>query len=113
MGQAKFTDWFEAGCHRSCRFSHTHRSGTCHYAPPADPEPRVTFLRAKDQEIVCESKTMGELTDVVIEALKSVQIMLGPNSLRLLTDGHRLRLTDGEYEAMALSVAAVLTSGEY
>ncbi|WP_405531558.1 hypothetical protein OG592_27185 [Streptomyces avidinii] len=110
------TDWHKAGCHRSCRFEHTNTPGGCAHAPASEPIQRLSVLRVRTLEdghdaIVTQVYTLPELTDAISAALRTVGITLGPNSLRPIQDGHRMRLTDGEYDAMAMSAAAALIDG--
>jgi len=108
------------GCARSCRKTRTHTLlwGDCAHAPEsARPEPRVSFFRhGTDADgmpaILTESLTVSDLAERVEKALRGVGITLGPNSLRLLEDGHRMHLTGGEYSAMALAVAMDLAEGD-
>lgn len=108
------------GCARSCRKTRTHTLlwGDCAHAPEsARPEPRVSFFRHGTGSdglpaILTESLTVSDLAERVEKALRSVGITLGPNSVRLLEDGHRMHLTGGEYSAMALAVAMDLAEGE-
>jgi hypothetical protein len=101
------------GCARSCRKTrtHTHLWGDCAHAPEgARPEPRVSFFRHGTgpdgaPAILTESLTVSDLAERIEKALRSVGITLGPKSLELLEDGHRMHLTGGEYAAMALTVA--------
>lgn len=114
---AQPTDWHEAGCHRSCRWEHTNVHGSCARADNDVPLPHLSVLRVRPAEdgelaIVTEQFDFRALADLVKVAIQEVDITLGPNSLRLLTDGHRLKLTDGEYEHMALAVATALTDNE-
>ncbi|MFJ5217196.1 hypothetical protein ACIP98_21040 [Streptomyces sp. NPDC088354] len=44
------------------------------------------------------------------DALRSVPILLGPNALELLRDGGAVRLSGGEYTAMARAVLELLPS---
>lgn len=113
LPEPPFTDWHEAGCHRSCRFEHTMTSGGCAHAPASEQIQRLPVLRVRTLEdghdtIVTQVYTLAELTDAISEAIRSVGITLGPNSLRLIQDGHRMKLTDGEYDAMAMAAAATL-----
>lgn len=114
--ESPFTDWHEAGCHRSCRFEHTNTPGGCAHAPAVEPEQRLSVLRhytADDGHpaIGTQTYSFGELTDAISAAIRTVGITLGPNSLKLLEDGIRMRLTDGEYDAMAMTAATVLIEG--
>lgn len=49
-----------------------------------------------------------QLRDRIAQAIASVTITIGPNSLALLKDGHTLGLTGGEIDAMALSALAAI-----
>lgn len=116
LPEPPFTDWYEAGCHRSCRFEHTNTSGGCAHAPAAEPEQRLSVLRVRTLEdgydgIVTQVYTLAQLTDAISAAIRTVGITIGPNSLKLLEDGVRMRLTDGEYDAMAMTAATVLIDG--
>ena len=101
------------GCARSCRKTRTHTLlwGDCAHTPEsARPEPRVTIggtITAADgyPSVVLHSIPVSELAERIEKTLRSVHITLGPNSLRLLEEGHRMHLTGGEYSAMALAVA--------
>lgn len=107
-------DWYEAGCRRSCSEQHTYIWGNCALAPEsAKPEPTVSILRVRPDTdggmgIVTESFTVTELADRIEQALHSVQITLGPKSLELIRDGHRMHLTGGEYRDLALAAAVDL-----
>lgn len=114
-GEGPFTDWYEVGCHRSCRFEHNHILGLCARVDtrPAD-MPSLTVLRpatATDGEMILatEQLTFMALVDLLKQALQEVDITLGPNSLRLITEGTRMKLTDGEYQNLAIAAAAALT----
>lgn len=114
---AASADWHDIGCHKSCQVEHSGILGLCALADtrPAD-MPTLTVLRivtAPDGEqlIATEQLTFMALTDVIREALKEVKITIGPNSLRVLKANNELPLTEGEYQNMAISVAAVLTEG--
>lgn len=109
------TTWYDVGCHRSCQVEHSNILGLCALADtrPAD-MPTLSILRIVnapngEQVIATEQLTFMALTDVVKEAMKEVTITIGPNSLRLLQEGSTLPLTEGEYQNMAIAVAAALT----
>ncbi|MGW6872868.1 hypothetical protein ACWGHA_11095 [Streptomyces xanthophaeus] len=111
------TDWHQVGCHRSCRFEHTNVHGSCTQADNTTPLPALSVLRVRTDEegervIVTERFDFRALTDLIKAAIQEIDITLGPNSLRLIRDGHRMKLTDGEYEHMALAVATALTVDE-
>ena len=114
-GEGPFTDWHEAGCHRSCRFEHNHVLGLCSRVNTRPAEmPSLTVLRTAsapngDRIIATEQLTFMALVDVMKQALQEVDITLGPNSLRLITEGTRMKLTDGEYQNLAIAAAAALT----
>jgi hypothetical protein len=110
------TDWHAAGCHRSCAHEHTHQRGACAHADHAPaPLPHLSVLRTRTAddghpEIATQQISFTDLTDLIAAALHDVDIVLGPNSLKLLRDGHRMRLTEGEYWHMALAAATALTT---
>lgn len=115
--QPPFTDWYERGCHRSCRFEHTHTPGGCDLASAAGTVRDLSVWRpgvGVDDEPVISTQTYSfrDLTDLIGAALREVDITLGPNSLKLLEDGVRMKLTDGEYDAMAMTAATVLIEGK-
>lgn len=101
------------GCARSCRKTHIHTLlwGDCAHAPESSrPEPRVTIGSVQTAadghpSIVLQSIPVSDLAERIEKALRTVQITLGPKSLELLQEGHRMHLTGGEYSAMALAVA--------
>ena len=118
VGEGPFTDWYEVGCHKSCRFEHNYVLGLCARIDtrPADMPslPSLTVLRRTtatngEQTIVTEQLTFMALVDLLKEALHEVDITLGPNSLRMITEGTRMKLTDGEYQNLAIAAAAALT----
>lgn len=107
--------WQDMGCHKSCRLQHSDILGLCALADtrPIEP-PGLTILRMVtapngEQVIATEQLTFMALTDVAREAMKEVLITIGPNSLHLMNENKQLRLTDGEYQSMALAVADALT----
>lgn len=112
------TNWHDAGCRRSCTEQHTYVWGECALAPEsARPEPSVTLMRVRpdvdgEMSIVGQSFTVPELADRIEKALRTVRITLGPNSLKLIQDGHRMPLTDGEYRDLALTAAAAVVEDE-
>jgi len=115
-GGESFTDWYEVGCHKSCRFEHNNVLGLCARANtrPAD-MPSLTVLRTAtapngERIIATEQFTFMALVDILKQALHEVDITLGPNSLKLITEGTRMKLTDGEYQNLAIAAAAALTS---
>ncbi|HEX8808334.1 MAG TPA: hypothetical protein VF760_04995 [Xanthobacteraceae bacterium] len=101
------------GCSRPCRISgvHTLVWGECADAPEsARPEPRVTigstYIAADGHpSIGLESIPVSELAERIEKALRTVSINLGPNALAMLGRGEPVRLSGGEYAAMALAVA--------
>lgn len=112
----KPTDWHEAGCHRSCRFEHTLTLGGCAHAAGSPALERLSVLRVRTADdghpaIVTDEYTLPELTDAISAALRTIVITLGPNTLRLIEAGVQMRLTDGEYDAMAMAAAAALIEG--
>lgn len=101
------------GCSYPCRKTgvHTLQWSGCSQAPEsARPEPRLTVMRARVAadgypSLVGESISLSELMERIEKAMRTVPITLGPNSLKLLENGHQMHLTGGEYSAMALAVA--------
>ncbi|MEV6547952.1 hypothetical protein AB0M57_04490 [Streptomyces sp. NPDC051597] len=55
--------------------------------------------------IVTDALTLDELRDRIEAALRAVPIRLGPNALAQLERGQPVRLSGGEYAAMALEAA--------
>lgn len=110
------TDWHAAGCHRSCAHEHTLQRGACARADTAPaPAPHLSVLRtgiAADgyPAITTEQITFTGLAELIATAIREVDITLGPNSLKLIRDGNRMRLTEGEYWHMALAAATALTT---
>lgn len=103
------------GCHRECRKAgkHTLRWGGCEHAP--EPEPSITIMRARTAsdgypELVGERSTVTELADHIETALRTVPIRLTNLSLRLLSEGREMHLTEDEYAAMARAVATALAT---
>lgn len=58
--------WYEAGCHRACRYGHTYRWGGCEYA--SEPGPTLSIFelaRNEDGEVTgfYESLTAEQVAD--------------------------------------------------
>lgn len=108
------------GCNRDCRKTGVHTLAWygCGQAPEsARPERQVTIggvRMAADGEnsIVLESVPVSEMADRIEKALRTVSINLGPNALGMLERGEPVRLSGGEYAAMALAVAMDLAGDE-
>lgn len=103
------------GCHRDCRKAgkHTLRWGGCEHAP--EPEPSITIMRVRTAadgypELVGERSTVTELAARIEDVLRTVPIRLTNLSLRLLSEGHEMHLTEDEYAAMARAVATALAT---
>jgi hypothetical protein len=104
------------GCSRDCRKSATHTLvwGDCAHAPEtARPEPHVTIggvrtMADGESNIVLEAVPVSVLAERIEQALRSVSITLGPNALGMLERGEPVRLSGGEYAAMALAAALEL-----
>jgi hypothetical protein len=108
------------GCSTSCRprnrpWQHTFAWGLCAHAPEsARPQPTVSLLgtfRAEDGEtsIAATVFTVPQLAARVEEALRTVPVRFGPGALAMLGRGETVGLSGGEYGAMALAVAMMLT----
>jgi hypothetical protein len=104
------------GCGLACRprnraWGHTLGWGDCAHAPEtACPEARVTIggvCKAADGEnsIMLESIPVSMLAERIEKALRTVPVTLGLNALGMLERGEPVRLSGGEYAAMALAVA--------
>lgn len=65
-----------------------------------------------EKSIVLDSIPVSELADRIEQALRTVSINLGPNALGMLERGESVRLSGGEYAAMALAVAMDLAGDE-
>jgi hypothetical protein len=99
------------GCSRPCRTGGTHTDiwGECAFA--VEPEPFITIggkaYVASDGELSVgfQTMTLSQLAERAEQAIRSIPIQLGPNSLTILEHGGTVGLSAGEYSAMALAVA--------
>jgi hypothetical protein len=71
---------------------------------------RVRAMEDGDRSIVTESCTVTEMAGRIEEVLRTVPVRLGPNALAILARGGTVGLSGGEYAAMALAVATMLTT---
>lgn len=106
------------GCSRACRprnkpWGHTAVWGECAYATPPEPciniGPRPYLAADGEMSIGYDTYTVTELADKIEAALRTMPIRFGPNALAILQAGGTVSLSGGEYAAMALEVATMLS----
>lgn len=118
MTEPDLTD-FDGCSSSSCRprnkpWQHTYAWGLCAHAPEsARPEPRISLLGTYldvdgEMSIGTTSFTLTEMAAKIEASLREVKVSLGPNALGILERGGTVTLSGGEYQAMALTVAAML-----
>lgn len=71
--------------------------------------PHVFMARQDDgMEVTFDRYTEEGLAAVIEPALRKVKIRLGRNALVMLENGEEVRLSGGEYAAMALEAASAI-----
>jgi hypothetical protein len=102
------------GCGLRCRprnkpWGHTAVWGECAYAEKPERRisigPRAFLATDGEMSVGYDTHTLTELADRIEKALRTVPITLGPNARAMLDRGEQVRLSGGEYSAMALAVA--------